>query len=280
MNKITNPFILPTLITIIVPLIWYILVSNYGDLTVISLGLGIVDAILIIIQGWIWYTIFQKRKGTPKIFKNALNAKNYFKFWLGVTAIFLIMLLVTDYLIFNAALNEKNIPTLDQTKNPLQKYRINNAVFLSVMGNVLALLSLMFVFDRNYGQSYAYFRIAESEKKEFLKIAQFQKGMRFYDEHLSVTFDLRLKNMDQIQSVVIFDKQDKRNDNIQKLIASFTDDQLDPARFLGEISHIEPNEFFHKQTDFERFEKYVKILSQFVPIIGLVVTLVVNLLQK
>lgn len=268
------------MITVVIPLIWYILVSEYGYLDIISAILVVIDAILIGIQTLIWYRVFQQRKGNPKIFRNTLHAKDFFKFFLAITAMFFIMLIVSDYLIFNTALNDNTINTVDQTKNPIQKYKINNAISWAMMNDIVVLMFLMFLSDRHYGQSYAYFRLAESEKREFMKIAQFQKGMRFYDEHLSITFDLRLKNMDQIQSAIIFDKVGERNDKIQKLIENFTNDQLDPARFLGKISEISSNEFFHKQTDFERFEKYVKILSPFVPIVGLVVTVVLNFLAN
>lgn len=77
LNKITNPIILPVLITII-PFIWYFLSSKYGDLEIISICVGIADVILLAIQVFIWYTVFQKRNGTPKIFRNVVNAKDFF----------------------------------------------------------------------------------------------------------------------------------------------------------------------------------------------------------
>ncbi|GEM_PF-6051767 len=279
LNKITNPIILPVLITII-PLIWYFLISYYGDLEIISIGTFIAGAVLLVIQGSIWYTVFQKRKGTAKIFRNVLNTKDFFKYLAVFSGMILVMLFVSDYLVYHTILNEKNIFTIDQTNNPSQKFKFNNAIWWSFFNSILVLMFLMFCPDRKYGQSYAYFRTIELEKTEVQKFTRFQKGIRFYDEHIDETFDLRIKNIDKIYSSIIFDRPDIRDSKLHTLIAMFTDDQLGPARYLGEISEISQNEFFHKLTDFERFEKYVKIVSVVIAIIALIVPIILNQLQK
>lgn len=265
----------------IIPFIWYSLISHYGDLNIILACTIIASTILLAIQGFIWYTVFQKRKGTPKIFRNVLNTKQFFKYLLGITLFIFVILMILDYVVFNTVLNEKNVSTLDQTKNPLQKFKLNIAVLWSLYSNAVVLIFLIaFLPDQKYGQSYAYFRTIELERTEIRKIERFQKGMRFYDENLDATFGLRIKNMDEIHSSIIFDKPDIRDSKIQKLIANFTDDQLNPARYLGEISGVSQNEFFHMPTDFERFEKYVKIISTIIATITLFIPIALHYLQK
>ncbi len=273
LKRITHPFLLPALISII-PLFWYALITIYGDLQIISSSLVIVEAILIGIQALIWYLVLQKRRGTPKIFKNVLNATEAFKVLLTISLAFLIILFISDYLVLHTILNEKNVSMVDQSKSPLQKLRLNDAFIWLFFANLISLMFLIYAPDHKYGQSFAYFRTIELEKTEFRKIWRFQKGIRLYDEYLAYAFDIRIKNMDQVQSSIIFHNSADRDNDVLKLIENFTDDKLEPARFLARISQISPEEFFHKQTELEHFEKYFKIISPMIPIIALIVSII------
>ena len=57
--------------------------------------------------------------------------------------------------------------------------------------------------------------------------------------------------------------------SIKQLTQKFTNDWLDPARYLCEIMNIPKDEFFQSKSRYEDLERGAKMVSYVVPLIGL-----------
>src|SRR5205807_6926525 len=96
-------------------------------------------------------------------------------------------------------------------------------------------------------------------------------GLNLYDTHLADYVNLRMKYIDKIRSSILIDKSDSMENKIHQLTQKFTDDWLDPARYLCETIKIPYDDFLQSKPHYENNEKWAKIVvSYIVPIIGLV----------
>lgn len=272
LTKITHPIFFPIIYTVIIPITWLALGANASSSSSINPVLFLIDGIMTIVQVVSFWFVFISRKGDAKTMNNALLSKDLIKVIMFFSGTILIFSLVVSYLAFGVIVNENNIQKLDHAKNPLG---ILGSIDVSTWVFFASFFTLIFVKmepSYNYGQSYAYFKTIELQRLgKIQKMRNFQKGLNLYDAHLADYVNLRMKYIDRIQSSILMDTSDSIENKIHQLTQKFTDDWLNPARYLCDTIKISYDDFFQSKPRYENTEKWAKIISYFVPIIALVV---------
>ena len=272
LTKITHPILFPITYTVIIPIVWLSLGGNTPSSSSTNLILFTIDVFMAAIQLASFWLVFIGRKGDAKTMSLALLSKDLIKMIIFFSVATLIFSLVVSYLAFGVIVNENNVQQLDHTKNPIG---LLGLIDTSTWVFFVSFFTLMFVKiepSYNYGQSYAYFKTIELQRLgKIRKMRNFQKGLNLYDTHLADYVNLRMKYIDKIQSSILIDKSDSLENKIHQLTQKFTDDWLDPARYLCETIKISNDDFFQSKSRYENIEKWAKIVSYIVPIIGLAV---------
>ena len=273
LTKVTHPIFFPLTYAVIIPIIWLALSGNTSISSLSSPILFTIDVIMATIQVISLWLVFIDRKGDAKTMNRALLSKNLIKMIMFFSGIMLIFSFVVGYLAFGVIVNENNVQKLDHTaKNPFMVLGLTNISTWIFFISFFILLFVKLDPRYNYGQSYAYFKTIELPRLgKIRKMANFQKGLNLYDTHLADYVNLRMKYIDKIRSSMIVDKSDSMENKIHHLTQKFTDDWLDPARYLCETLNISYDDFLQSKPHYENIEKWTKIVVAYIiPIIGLV----------
>src|SRR6185312_1954108 len=272
LTKVTHPILFPITYAVIIPIVWLALGNNTPGSLSGSLILFTIDGIMATIQIISFWLIFIGRKGDAKTIHYALLSKDVIKMIMFFSGTMLIFSFVVGYLAFGVLVNENNVQQLDHTKHPAEVLGLTDVSTWIFFISFFTLLFIKIEPRYNYGQSYAYFKTIElSRLGKIQKMANFQKGINLYDNHLADYVNLRMKYIDKIRSSILVDKYDSMENKIQQLTQQFTDDWLDPARYLCETIKISYDDFLQSKPRYENIEKWAKILSYIVPIIALAV---------
>jgi len=272
LTKVTHPILFPITYAVIIPIVWLALGNNTPGSLSGSLILFTIDGIMATIQIISFWLIFIGRKGDAKTIHYALLSKDVIKMIMFFSGTMLIFSFVVGYLAFGVLVNENNVQQLDHTKHPAEVLGLTDVSTWIFFISFFTLLFIKIEPRYNYGQSYAYFKTIElSRLGKIQKMANFQKGINLYDNHLADYVNLRMKYIDKIRSSILVDKSDSMENKIQQLTQQFTDDWLDPARYLCETIKISYDDFLQSKPRYENIEKWAKILSYIVPIIALAV---------
>ncbi len=272
LTKVTHPILFPITYAVIIPIVWLALGGNTPSSSSISPVLFAIDGIMATIQVVSFWLVFIGRKGDAKTMNYALLSKDLIRVIIFFSGGMLIFSFVVSYLAFGVIVNENNVQQLDHTKNPVGVLGLANTSTWIFFVSFFTLIFVKLEPRYDYGQSYAYFKTIELQRLgKIRKIANFQKGLNLYDNHLADYVNLRMKYIDKIQSSILVDKSDSMENKIHQLIQKFTDDWLDPARYLCETIKIPYDDFLQSKPRYENIEKWVKIVSYIVPIIALVV---------
>ena len=272
LTKVTHPILFPITYAVIIPIIWLALGGNTPNSSSISPVLFVIDGIMVSIQVVSFWLVFISRKGDAKTMNYALLSKDLIKMIMFFSGTMLIFSFVVGYLAFGVIVNENNVQQLDHTKHPVEVLGLTDTSTWMFFISFFTLLSVKLEPRYNYGQSYAYFKTIELQRLgKIRKMANFQKGLNLYDNHLADYVNLRMKYIDKIRSSILVDKSDSMENKINQLTQKFTDDWLDPARYLCETIKISYDDFLQSKPRYENIEKWAKIVSYIVPIIALVV---------
>jgi len=272
LTKVTHPILFPITYAVIIPIVWLALGGNTPRSSSISAVLFAIDVIMATIQVISFWFVFIGRKGDAKTMNYALLSKDLIKMIMFFSGAMLIFSFVISYLAFGVIVNENNVQKLDHTKNPVGILGFTDISTWIFFISFFTLLLIKPDPRYNYGQSYAYFKTIELQRLgKIRKMANFQKGLNLYDNHLADYVNLRMKYIDKIRSSILVDKSDSMENKIHQLTQKFTDDWLDPARYLCETIKISYDDFLQSKPRYENIEKWAKIVSYIVPIIALVI---------